>query len=1074
MPQVIPEIVKQAAVVFSKVLFSVGGVDLTVGTVAKIALAAGSYSYSRSQAKRALRSIGSFDKSRTVTIRESDAPRRILYGEMRMGGTLVFAATSGTNNEYLHLVIAHCEGPCEAIGDVYLNDEVVPLDGSGNATGKYAGYVTVKKHLGSTSQTVDTDLQTAVTASVWSNNHRLQGICYSYVRLKHNPDLFPSGLPNYSAVIQGRNDIYDPRDLSTGYTTNSALCLRHYLVTAAADGGLGASSAEIDDDAFEDAANVCDESVDLNPSGTESRYTTNGIIDLSNEPAMIIEGLCSAMAGICPYVGGTFKPKAGAHTASVFSFTEDDIVGPVQFSTRDSLRDAFNGVKGTYVTEDNDFQVSDFPPVVNSTYTTEDGGSRIWRDIALPFTTSSATAQRLAKIELERGRQDIVVTFETKIGAIDAHVGDVVDLTLARYGWSGKLFEITNCAFLVNDAGDGATLGLRWTLRETASGLWDWNSGEETTIDLAPNTNLIDPATVPNISGFTATDDDTTQILQPDGTFIARVRLSWNAPTDQLVLNAKEGTEIQYKKTADSTWLRWNATPGDIYEDFITDLSVGVQYDFRARHRNELVGGAWATVSAHTVGGDTTAPAAPSGLTAQAFTGFNLLQWTAPADKDVRHFNVYRHTADVFGSATLIGTTPATNYQDAEAAPGTTYYYWVTAEDKSDNEGNPSSSASVETSASGEGEDDGVTPDAVSSVSLTGALGLIVAEWTNPTNTTRRRILIYVNSIASKPSAPTHVVDGGQHFFFLDGLGASATRYLWFEVEARNGRVSTTAGPYNATTRAGIDLSDLGTGLTMVEIVGTLPTTGNFDGRTVFLTTDKKIYRYSTTAVAFTVATDGADIVAGTILAGAIAAGAITATHIGANEIIANAANIADAIITSAKIASLAAAKVDAGNLTAVNVSHTGRVFHESYTSRYMETIEYAGASQSHDWGTGTGFTFTHDTGLRLDGPGNSGSPIFMVRSTGVARFLIQGRILSHTGNLTIYYRKNGAGSYIALAAVYSDDGGNAGWRGLREISGLSATDYLEFFVAPCNGSGDISSGVGTKTWELEVDALNW
>ena len=659
MPQVVAGL-KIAGAFLGKTAFMLGGakgIAITYATIAKVALVAGSYAYSRAQAKRAMRSIGSFDGSRGVSIREPAATRRILYGQLRVGGTIVFADTSGTNNEYIHLAIAHCEGPIEEIGDCYLNDEVVPLDGSGNATGKYAGYVTIKKHLGATSQTVDTDLQTAVGAGTWTNNHRLRGIAWTYVRLKHSPDLFPAGLPNFSAVLKGRNDIYDPRDASTAYKTNAALCLRHYLLLAASDGGLGASSSEIDDTAVQTAANVCDESVNLNPSGTESRYALNGIVDTSNEPGAIVASMCSAMAGICPYVGGKFKMKTGAHTASVFSFTEDDITGRVQFATRDSMRVAFNGVKGTYVTSDNDYQVSDFPPVVNSTYTTEDGGLRIWKDITLGFTTSSATAQRLAKVELERGRQDIVVTFETKLGAINAHVGDVIDLTLARYGWTAKLFEVTHCAFVVNDNGDGPTLGLRWTVRETASGVWDWSSGDETVVDLAPNTDLPDLFTVATLSGLTLSQAG---FLQTDGTWQPRILAAWTAATDTYVLNGGI-VNLEYKASTSATWLvRDGAIRGDATNAYITDVVVGASTDVRGRFENvRFVRGSYSSTSTLTPSNAPT-PSAPTGLTASVVANelaeapprfyenggvrFKLyaakITWTAPSATDLLYYEI--------------------------------------------------------------------------------------------------------------------------------------------------------------------------------------------------------------------------------------------------------------------------------------------------------------------------------------------------------------------------------------------------------------------------------------------------
>ncbi len=106
------------------------------------------------------------------------------------------------------------------------------------------------------------------------------------------------------------------------------------------------------------------------------------------------------------------------------------------------------------------------------------------------------------------------------------------------------------------------------------------------------------------------------------------------------------------------------------------------------------------------------------------------------------------------------------------------------------------------------------------------------------------------------------------------------------------------------TATSGVDLTPgtLGTAafastITPVEIVASLPTSGNFAGRTVFLTTVGKIYRHLGTpsgSAGFTVATDGTDIIANSITAGQIAAGAIGATEIAADAILTKHLAISD------------------------------------------------------------------------------------------------------------------------------------------------------------------------------------
>jgi hypothetical protein len=213
----------------------------------------------------------------------------------------------------------------------------------------------------------------------------------------------------------------------------------------------------------------------------------------------------------------------------------------------------------------------------------------------------------------------------------------------------------------------------------------------------------------------------------------------------------------------------------------------------------------------------------------------------------------------------------------------------------------------------GTSPDDGVAPNPVSGVTVTPSIGMLVVEWTNPTNVPLAQIFIYENSSAVKPALPSFALGPEQHFFFRTGLGASDHRWYWIEVKAINGR-RTIAGPFDSTTRAGIDLSDIVPGMEMVGVGAALPNPVGYTGpKNFFLTTDRKLYRYNTTGPTWTVGVPAGDILgqidgttqilADSIIVGLLAAGAVTAYAVGANLIITNTANIDNAVITGAKIA---------------------------------------------------------------------------------------------------------------------------------------------------------------------------
>jgi hypothetical protein len=90
--------------------------------------------------------------------------------------------------------------------------------------------------------------------------------------------------------------------------------------------------------------------------------------------------------------------------------------------------------------------------------------------------------------------------------------------------------------------------------------------------------------------------------------------------------------------------------------------------------------------------GDTTAPSAPSGLSASAGDETVDLSWDAVSASDLDGYNVYRSTSsisDVSGVDPINGSPlQNTSYTDDEATVGTTFFYAVTAVDEDGNKSN--------------------------------------------------------------------------------------------------------------------------------------------------------------------------------------------------------------------------------------------------------------------------------------------------------------------------------------------------------------------------------------------------
>jgi hypothetical protein len=217
----------------------------------------------------------------TQQVRQPIVEHRLVYGQMRVSGPIGYMATSD-NNKYLHMIITLAPHEVAAIDELWINDRCVPndaFDGNGliNDGGFYDGLIRVKKHLGTATQTADSDLVSEVTE--WTANHRGRGRAYVYCRFQFNRDKF-SKIPNVSAYVRGKK-ILDTRDDAVKFTTNPALMVRDYLTDETY--GFNEDSTNIDDDFTDSASNSCEEFVTTSDIDAEvdNIDTSTDIISLS-------------------------------------------------------------------------------------------------------------------------------------------------------------------------------------------------------------------------------------------------------------------------------------------------------------------------------------------------------------------------------------------------------------------------------------------------------------------------------------------------------------------------------------------------------------------------------------------------------------------------------------------------------------------------------------------------------------------------------------------------------------------------------------------------------------------------
>ena len=571
---------------------------------------------------------------RTISQRNPIASRKIIYGRIKVGGAITFMEATNDNKD-LHSVITIAGHEISAVKKVFFGDQVVKEDLSdgvqatpvSTTTPNYSTKAKVTVHFGSDSQAADTNLVADTSADA---NFRQRGSAYIYAKLTYDRDVYANGIPNISAEVEGRK-VYDPRTSTTAYSNNPALCIRDYLTDPVY--GFGASSSEIDDEMFETAADVCDESVTLSAGGTEKRYTMNGMIDSANSRGDVLGQMVTACAGQIYYANGQWKLRAGEYITPTDTLTLDDLRGSIKVETRTSGQAQFNAVKGIFVSPENNWQPTDFPEITSSVFESEDGGQRKYVDYTLPFTTSAATAQRLAKQSLYRNREQITATLPCKLTAFKYEIGDTVMVTNERFGWDQKVFEVVSWNLSPEITGDSATLGVDLMLKETSANVYAWDVADEREFTFN-NTSL--PSVFDNPApGLSVSDELRTLNEEAISVLIATV----SGGGEFL-----ERFEVEAIKAGDADYVNLGQASGNRFE--LLNVQDGATYTVRARSINSVgVRSPWANV-AHQVIGKTAPPSDVTGLTGNLIGNQYLLTWNAVPDLDLSYYRVRFASAD--------------------------------------------------------------------------------------------------------------------------------------------------------------------------------------------------------------------------------------------------------------------------------------------------------------------------------------------------------------------------------------------------------------------------------------------
>lgn len=458
----------------------------------------------------------------------TDVPLPVVYGRKKIGGSTVFLSVDGDENQDLWVQLAIADSEIQEIELVHVDDldEDAPIYNSGN--------LEINRNLGSSSQTVDADLDS--TFSIIDTSHKLSGVPNVVCRFIYDQGVY-SSLPRINCTIKGRK-IYDPRTSTTAYSANAALVVRDYLTNTIYGKGLDAS--EIDEQSFIDGANHCDETILSSGAPTIARYEINGVVNTSRTVKQNLQSMLSSFRAYLPRIGGKYTLIIEKDESSVFSFNLDNILRRTVTFTGTKKEARLNRVRYKYTNEDRDWQ-PDFAVVEDAGYLSEDNDIVLDREIQDNYEIDRSRALYKAEISIKRSRQGLACGFVANRSSLNVAVGDVVDVTHPTPGWTNKLFRVLTTQILYT--GDVA-----FSLYEHEPTVYDQTTpvGAPTPLD----TNLPTPYIVAPPTTLLITSGNNILFTASDGTVISRMKVSWTPAADAFVTQYN----VRFRKVTDLDW----------------------------------------------------------------------------------------------------------------------------------------------------------------------------------------------------------------------------------------------------------------------------------------------------------------------------------------------------------------------------------------------------------------------------------------------------------------------------------------------------------------------------------------
>ena len=422
-----------------------------------------------------------------LTRRGSSQQIPVVYGFRRVGGSIVYAETNGTDNKKLYVVYAFCEGEIEGFKNIIIDDDQAFVFTDKSTAEETVTISTGKYHTGSDSLVRfqlfhGTDGQSQSTlannAATWSNKLRtLPGIAYgvfeyTWYEKQSNDDPFQSpwrgGIPQIQVDVLGKK-VFDCSTITAGAVTlpsayasltktyesgvgnNPVNCTLDYLLNPRF--GAGMNIANINAETFRIAANKLNQTVTYTEDGTTGpAMTMNAVINTNAQLFDNIKQLLQGSRSMMPFVQGRYKIKVedAGNATDITSSTvqvaqdldDDNIIGGIELASERKTT-KFNKVVVNFVHPDLDFSNQQVIKDQTSDFATADNQEELLGEFNFPTLTNEAIARDLARIIVLKSRTARTVKFVATQESMNLEPGDIIRITQSIPNLSLKTFRVT-------------------------------------------------------------------------------------------------------------------------------------------------------------------------------------------------------------------------------------------------------------------------------------------------------------------------------------------------------------------------------------------------------------------------------------------------------------------------------------------------------------------------------------------------------------------------------------------------------------------------------------------------------